>query len=49
VIEWEQGLKHWGRERIIESSLGASKLGKGSSLNVYFHLILYWMMIDMNG
>ncbi|QCE10885.1 hypothetical protein DEO72_LG10g2117 [Vigna unguiculata] len=24
-LEWEQGLKHWGRERIIESALRARK------------------------
>jgi len=29
-LEWEQGLKHWGRERIIESALRARKPGKGS-------------------
>jgi len=30
VLEWEQGLKRGGRERIIESALGTRKPGKGS-------------------
>jgi len=32
VLEQEQGLRRWGRERIINSALGARKPGKGSCL-----------------
>jgi len=33
--EWEQRLKHWGSERISESTLGVRKPGKGSFIFVH--------------